>query len=110
MENKCVCCGADIPEGRMICPNCESAKVKAYAALQKHYEAKAKRLAGMQGKEAKAKNEITVQFKTAGFGVAIEEVRAFNKELSETYRLARRLGLKKRDVRKLIAVRVKEGK
>jgi predicted amidophosphoribosyltransferase len=24
MENRCVCCGADIPEGRIICPNCES--------------------------------------------------------------------------------------
>lgn len=24
MQNKCVCCGADIPEGRMVCPNCES--------------------------------------------------------------------------------------
>ena len=24
MENKCVSCGADIPEGRMVCPNCEA--------------------------------------------------------------------------------------
>ena len=24
MENKCVCCGADIPEGRQVCPNCEN--------------------------------------------------------------------------------------
>ncbi len=24
MENKCVCCGAIIPEGRQVCPNCES--------------------------------------------------------------------------------------
>lgn len=23
--NKCVCCGAIIPEGRQICPNCELA-------------------------------------------------------------------------------------
>lgn len=23
MENKCVCCGAEIPEGRMVCPSCE---------------------------------------------------------------------------------------
>ena len=23
MENRCVCCGEIIPEGRMICPNCE---------------------------------------------------------------------------------------
>jgi len=24
MENKCVVCGAVIPEGRLVCPNCES--------------------------------------------------------------------------------------
>lgn len=23
MENKCVCCGNIIPEGRMVCPGCE---------------------------------------------------------------------------------------
>ena len=23
MENRCVCCGAVVPEGRMLCPNCE---------------------------------------------------------------------------------------
>lgn len=23
MENRCVCCGAVIPEGRMVCPMCE---------------------------------------------------------------------------------------
>ena len=23
MENRCVCCGAIIPEGRMVCPICE---------------------------------------------------------------------------------------
>ncbi len=23
MENRCVCCGAVIPEGRMACPLCE---------------------------------------------------------------------------------------
>lgn len=27
MENKCVCCGAVIPEGRQVCPNCEATKV-----------------------------------------------------------------------------------
>lgn len=25
-ENKCVCCGAIIPEGRQVCPNCEKGK------------------------------------------------------------------------------------
>ena len=25
MENRCVCCGAIIPEGRMVCPICEMA-------------------------------------------------------------------------------------
>ena len=24
MENYCVCCGAIIPEGRMVCPRCEA--------------------------------------------------------------------------------------
>ena len=23
MENRCVCCGVIIPEGRMVCPICE---------------------------------------------------------------------------------------
>lgn len=27
MDNTCVCCDAIIPEGRMVCPNCESAFV-----------------------------------------------------------------------------------
>lgn len=22
-EDRCVCCGAEIPEGRQVCPNCE---------------------------------------------------------------------------------------
>ena len=25
MNNTCVCCGAVIPEGRQVCPNCENA-------------------------------------------------------------------------------------
>lgn len=25
MEDRCVCCGAIIPEGRMVCPQCEAA-------------------------------------------------------------------------------------
>ena len=25
MENRCVCCGAVVPEGRMVCPMCEMA-------------------------------------------------------------------------------------
>lgn len=49
MGNKCVSCGADIPEGRMICPHCEKWKLRAFEALQRHYEAKAKKLAEMQG-------------------------------------------------------------
>lgn len=24
MENRCVCCGQIIPEGRMVCPQCEA--------------------------------------------------------------------------------------
>ncbi len=25
MEDYCVCCGAIVPEGRMVCPQCEEA-------------------------------------------------------------------------------------
>ena len=28
MEDKCVCCGAVIPEGRQVCPNCFSSVEK----------------------------------------------------------------------------------
>lgn len=24
MEDRCICCGEVIPEGRMVCPNCEA--------------------------------------------------------------------------------------
>lgn len=24
MENKCICCGKEIPEGRQVCPDCEA--------------------------------------------------------------------------------------
>ena len=24
MEDRCVCCGAIVPEGRMVCPQCET--------------------------------------------------------------------------------------
>ena len=24
MDNRCICCGEIIPEGRMVCPNCEA--------------------------------------------------------------------------------------
>ena len=27
-SNYCVCCGEEIPEGRMVCPVCESGNVK----------------------------------------------------------------------------------
>ena len=29
MENRCVCCGAIIPEGRMVCPMCEMSATTA---------------------------------------------------------------------------------
>ncbi|MBO5339850.1 MAG: hypothetical protein J6A62_02485 [Oscillospiraceae bacterium] len=28
MEDRCVCCGAVIPEGRMVCPGCEQAQTR----------------------------------------------------------------------------------
>lgn len=29
MEDRCICCGEVIPEGRMVCPSCESGKIPA---------------------------------------------------------------------------------
>ena len=29
MDNTCVCCGAPVPEGRMVCPQCEYANERA---------------------------------------------------------------------------------
>lgn len=29
-EERCVCCGAVIPEGRQVCPNCENRSVTLY--------------------------------------------------------------------------------
>lgn len=29
MDNTCVCCGAPVPEGRMLCPQCEYANERA---------------------------------------------------------------------------------
>ena len=28
MDNKCVCCGAVIPEGRQVCPSCENKRTR----------------------------------------------------------------------------------
>lgn len=47
MDNKCVCCGADIPEGRQICPKCNNFTVddRIEQAYRQGYEAGAKQLA-----------------------------------------------------------------
>lgn len=29
MKNKCISCGSIIPEGRLVCPNCEASNPKA---------------------------------------------------------------------------------
>lgn len=55
----CICCGAEIPEGRQICPRCEN---DTYRHAIRHY-----------GRE-----EQTV--------VAIEEMAELTKELSKNYR------------------------
>lgn len=34
MENRCVSCGIMIPEGRMVCPNCEAGHDKPDAILK----------------------------------------------------------------------------
>lgn len=33
MENRCVCCGAIVPEGRMVCPVCEMAADEMVASI-----------------------------------------------------------------------------
>lgn len=41
MTNKCVCCGADIPEGRQICPKCTEragVRMRAYIELRRKYK------------------------------------------------------------------------
>lgn len=43
-EEICVCCGAIIPEGRQICPNCELAG--DYSQCAARYETAVKRIAG----------------------------------------------------------------
>lgn len=54
-------------------------------------------------------SKISIDVEATGFGAARNQIRRLNDELRETKRLARALGLKKRDIRKLIAVKVKEG-
>ena len=54
--------------------------------------------------------ELHIDVEAQGFDTARNAMRRLNDELRETYRLARALGLKKRDVRKLIAVKIKESK
>ena len=34
MENKCVVCGAIIPEGRQVCPNCEMNDKETIKAIE----------------------------------------------------------------------------
>lgn len=40
MDNFCVCCGADIPEGRMVCPICEMAADEMVALIPGSYRLK----------------------------------------------------------------------
>lgn len=43
MENRCVCCGEIIPEGRQVCPSCESGRfsekerIEQFSTLMKPY-------------------------------------------------------------------------
>lgn len=34
MENRCICCGEIIPEGRQVCPKCENAKPKNWTEMK----------------------------------------------------------------------------
>lgn len=54
-------------------------------------------------------SKISIDVEATGFGTARNAMRRLNDELRETYRLARRLGLKKRDIRRLISVKIKDG-
>lgn len=36
MTDTCVCCGAPVPEGRMVCPQCEYANDRAMPARKEH--------------------------------------------------------------------------
>ena len=39
MTDTCVCCGAEIPEGRMVCPQCEARKpMKVLVACEESQE------------------------------------------------------------------------
>lgn len=38
MENRCIICGAIIPEGRQICPNCEKGKPQKREQDEEHDE------------------------------------------------------------------------
>lgn len=33
-NNTCICCGADIPEGRQVCPNCKVSDLEPDAILK----------------------------------------------------------------------------
>lgn len=35
MEERCICCGEIIPEGRQVCPVCEAKADSAYLILEK---------------------------------------------------------------------------
>ena len=39
MEERCVCCGAIIPEGRMVCPACEQMQMRKAECELKRKEA-----------------------------------------------------------------------
>ena len=36
-DNRCVCCGETIPEGRMVCPTCESKSHDAPTMTMKNF-------------------------------------------------------------------------
>lgn len=42
MDNTCICCGAIIPEGRMVCPACEAGQTPKRPDTRKHEKTKKK--------------------------------------------------------------------
>ena len=53
MEERCVCCGETIPEGRQVCASCENCKHNT----EKDYVLHCKPCIGQKQKNWEAKNE-----------------------------------------------------
>ena len=62
MSEKCVFCGEDIPEGRLVCPICEKNEDKRLAGYIDHFETVAT-MGRIDGNPAKMYEEIAEYLK-----------------------------------------------